>query len=125
VSNDSPLILVIEDTEVIYELILYKLRKKGYRVEHRANGKEGLDAVKEVKPDLVLLDVMLPSMNGFEVLRNIKEDPDTEDIKVIMLTSKNREEDIMKGHKLGAIRYIEKPFKPNILMLRIEEVLGS
>lgn len=122
-SNDSPLILVIEDTEVIYELLLYKLKKGGYRVEHRANGKEGLDAVKELRPDLVLLDVMLPSMNGFEVLRNIKEDPEIQDIKVIMLTSKNREEDIMKGHKLGAERYIEKPFKPNILMLRIEEVL--
>ncbi|HET8864310.1 MAG TPA: response regulator [Gracilimonas sp.] len=123
--QEDPLILVVEDTEVIYELLLYKLRKEGYRVEHRDNGKEGLKAARELMPDLVLLDVMLPSMNGFEVLRNIKEDPETKDIKVIMLTSKNREEDILKGHKLGAERYIEKPFKPNVLMLRIEEVLKS
>lgn len=122
---DQPLILVIEDNEVIYELILYKLRKEGFQVEHRDNGKKGLEAVKEVKPDLVILDVMLPSMNGFDVLRNIKEDDEIKDTKVIMLTSKNREEDIIKAHDLGALRFIEKPFKPNILILRIKEVLNS
>lgn len=124
-AKESPLILVIEDNEVIYELIIYKLKKEGYRVEHRDNGKKGLEAVSEVKPDLVLLDVMLPSMNGFDVLRNIKADPEIKDTKVMMLTSKNREEDIIKGHDLGAIRYLEKPFKPNILLLRIQEVLNS
>ncbi|MEX0845752.1 MAG: response regulator [Balneolaceae bacterium] len=123
--NEDPLILIIEDTEVIYELLKYKLKKSGYRFEHRANGREGLEAVTEINPDLILLDVMLPGMNGFEVLRQIRENPATKTKKVIMLTSKNREEDIMKGHDLGADRYIEKPFKPNVLMLRIEEVLGE
>ena len=124
-TEEAPLILVIEDTEVIYELLMYKLKKNGYRVEHRDNGKEGLESITDINPDLLLLDVMLPGMNGFEVLRQIRENPDTEDLKVIMLTSKNREEDIMKGHELKANRYIEKPFKPNILMLRIEEVLNE
>ncbi len=64
-------------------------------------------------------------MNGFDVLRNIKEDDEIKETKVIMLTSKNREEDIIKAHDLGALRFIEKPFKPNILILRIKEVLGS
>lgn len=124
-NEDSPLVLVVEDTEVIFELLLFKLRSRGYRVEHRDNGKDGLKAVKDLNPDLVLLDVMMPVMNGFEVLKHIKGDPDTKDTKVIMLTSKNREEDILKGHALGALEYIEKPFKPNILMLKINDALKS
>lgn len=122
-TESTPLVLVVEDTEVIYELLLFKLRAHGYRVEHRDNGKDGLDAVKELKPDLVILDVMMPVMNGFEVLKHIKNDPDTRDIKVMMLTSKKREEDIMKGRSLGAMDYVEKPFKPNILMLKVNDAL--
>lgn len=121
---DNPLILLVEDSETIHKLVSRKLKKDGFRFEYRENGKEGLDAVRELKPDLVILDVMLPSMNGFEILRQIRSDKDLADTKVIMLTSKNRSEDIEKGFSLNVDDYIDKPFKPTELVLRINKILG-
>ncbi len=121
---DNPLILLVEDSETIHKLVSRKLKKDGFRFEYRENGKEGLDAVRELKPDLVILDVMLPSMNGFEILRQIRSDKDLADTKVIMLTSKNRSEDIEKGFSLDVDDYIDKPFKPTDLVLRINKILG-
>lgn len=119
----DPLVLLIEDSQAIYRLVSYKLKKSGFRFEHRDNGKEGLEAVKKMKPDLVILDVMLPSMNGFEILRQIRNDEDLKDTKVIMLTSKNRAEDLEKGFSLKVDDYMDKPFKPTELVLRINKVL--
>ena len=121
---DSPLILLIEDNQVIIKLVSYKLKKIGYRFEHRDNGKDGLDAVKELRPDLLILDVMLPSMNGFEILRQIRADEELKDTKVIMLTSKNRTEDLEKGFSMNVEDYMDKPFKPAELELRIKKVLN-
>lgn len=121
---DNPLILLVEDSETIHKLVSRKLKKDGFRFEYRENGKQGLDAVRELKPDLVILDVMLPSMNGFEILRQIRSDKDLADTKVIMLTSKNRSEDIEKGFSLDVDDYIDKPFKPTELVLRINKILG-
>lgn len=121
---DSPLILLIEDNPVIIKLVSYKLKKIGYRFEHRDNGKDGLDAVKKMRPDLLILDVMLPSMNGFEVLRQIRSDEEISDTKVIMLTSKNRTEDLEKGFSMNVEDYMDKPFKPAELELRIKKVLN-
>lgn len=121
---DNPLILLIEDNPVIIKLVSYKLKKIGYRFEHRDNGKDGLDAVKDLRPDLLILDVMLPSMNGFEVLRQIRSDENVSDTKVIMLTSKNRMEDLEKGFSLDVEDYMDKPFKPAELELRIKKVLS-
>lgn len=120
---DKPLILLIEDSPVIIKLVSYKLKKIGYRFEHRDNGKDGLDAVKQLQPDLVILDVMLPSMNGFEILRQIRSDEKVSGTKVIMLTSKNRTEDLEKGFSLNVEDYMDKPFKPAELELRIKKVL--
>lgn len=121
---DNPLILLIEDNPVIIKLVSYKLKKIGYRFEHRDNGKDGLDAVKDLRPDLVILDVMLPSMNGFEILRQIRSDEKVRGTKVIMLTSKNRTEDLEKGFSLDVEDYMDKPFKPAELELRIKKVLS-
>ncbi len=121
---DNPLILLIEDNPVIIKLVSYKLKKIGYRFEHRDNGKDGLDAVKELQPDLVILDVMLPSMNGFEILRQIRSDEKVSNTKVIMLTSKNRTEDLEKGFSMNVEDYMDKPFKPAELELRIKKVLN-
>ncbi len=120
----DPLILLVEDNPAIYKLITFKLKKSGFRLEHRENGKEGFEAVKELKPDLVILDVMLPSMNGFEILRQIRESEDIKHTKVIMLTSKNRTEDLEKGFNLEVEDYMDKPFKPQELVMRINKVLG-
>jgi len=118
------LILVVEDNAAIAKLITFKLKRSGYKFEHRENGKEGLDAIKELKPDLVILDVMLPSMNGFEILRQLREDENTSDTKVIMLTSKSRVEDMEKGFSLKVDDYMEKPFKPDELLMRIQKALN-
>lgn len=106
-------------------MVAHKLKKSGYRVEHRENGKDGFDAVKEMVPDLVILDVMLPSMNGFEILRKMREDPILDDVKVLMLTSKNRSDDLEKGFSLEVDDYLAKPFKPQELLLRINKILGE
>ena len=119
------LILVVEDNPAIAKLITFKLERSGYKFKHRENGKEGLDAIKELKPDLVILDVMLPSMNGFEILRQLREDEDTSDTKVIMLTSKSRVEDMEKGFNLEVDDYMEKPFKPDELIMRIQKALNQ
>ncbi|WP_165139210.1 response regulator [Halalkalibaculum roseum] len=121
---EDPLVLLVEDSQAIYRLVSYKLKKSGFRFEYRDNGKEGLEAVKELKPDLVVLDVMLPSMNGFEILRQIRSDEELKDTKVIMLTSKNRAEDLEKGFSLKVDDYMDKPFKPTELVLRINKVLN-
>lgn len=121
----KPLILHIEDTMSIYKMVAHKLKKSGYRVDHRKNGKEGLDAIKELLPDLVILDVMLPSMNGFEILRRMREDSNLDNVKVIMLTSKNRTGDLEKGFSFEVDDYLAKPFKPQELVLRIKKVLNE
>lgn len=121
---DKPLILLVEDSQAIYRLVSYKLKKSGFRFEYRDNGKEGLEAIKKIKPDLVILDVMLPSMNGFEILRQVRNDKELKDTKVIMLTSKNRSEDLEKGFSLKVDDYMDKPFKPTELVLRINKVLN-
>ena len=121
---DKPLILLIEDELSIAKIIEFKLTRNNFRFEHRDNGKYGLDAVYELNPDIVILDVMLPTMNGFEVLRRIREDEEIKDTKVIMLTSKARVEDIKAGFDLAANDYMEKPFKPDELIMRIRRILN-
>lgn len=123
--NKRVSILLVEDNQAIAKLISFKLKKSGYQFHHCENGKEGLDTARELKPDLVILDVMLPSMNGFEVLRQLRSDEQTSDIKVIMLTSKSRVEDMEKGFNLKVDDYMEKPFKPAELVMRIEKALNQ
>ena len=122
--TNSHLILLVEDNQAISKLVTHKLKKSGFKYHHCENGSEGLEAIKKLNPDLVVLDVMLPSMNGFEVLRQLRIDAKTSDTKVIMLSSKSRMEDIEKGFDLQVEDYIEKPFKPNELLLRIRKALN-
>lgn len=122
--KEFPLVLLIEDERAVAKLVQFKMSREGYTFEHRDNGKEGLAAIKELKPDIVLLDVMLPGMNGFEVLKNVREDDEINDTLVIMLTSKNRVEDLKKGFGLQVDDYIEKPFRPDELMMRIHKQLS-
>lgn len=121
----NPLILIIEDNPAISKLVSFRLNKSGYNFEIRENGKKGLEAIYELKPDLVILDVMLPSMNGFEILRRIREDSVISSTKVIMLTSKNREEDLERGFNMQVEDYIDKPFKPAELIMRIDRILNN
>jgi len=117
-------IVLAEDEPQIARLIEFKLKKEGYDVTWRKNGEEALKAIKADKPDLILLDIMMPVMDGYEVLRRLKEDENLGDIPVIMLTARAQEKDVVKGIDLGAEDYITKPFHPAELLARVKRILG-
>ena len=116
-------ILVIEDEEDILALIHFNLVKAGYRVECASTGEDGYAMVRDTRPDLVLLDLMLPGMDGTEVCQRMRRSPDMSDIPIIMLTAKGEEHDVVKGLELGADDYVPKPFSPQVLLARIQAVL--
>jgi two-component system phosphate regulon response regulator PhoB len=116
-------ILVVEDEEDILALIHYNLVREGFRVSLAATGEEGLETVAEDPPDLVVLDLMLPGMDGLEVCRALKESNDWRGIAVVMVTAKGEETDVVAGLELGADDYVTKPFSPRILTARIRAVL--
>jgi two-component system phosphate regulon response regulator PhoB len=116
-------IVVVDDEENIQELVQYNLERNGYEVTCVATGEEALEAVRSVRPDLVILDLMLPGIDGFEVCRVFKGDSKTEHIPIIMLTAKGEESDVVTGLELGAEDYIVKPFSPKVLLARVRTVL--
>ncbi|RUM59750.1 MAG: DNA-binding response regulator [Persephonella sp.] len=118
-----PLIYIIEDDEDIQELLKYNLSKEGYKVRSFYNGKEPLEKIKFDNPDLVILDIMLPDLDGLEFCKKVKTDPLTEHIPIIMLTAKSTEIDKVVGLELGADDYITKPFSIRELLARIKAVL--
>lgn len=116
-------ILVVEDDEDILELIRYNLSKDGYRVTCVTSGEKVLDTVRSKKPDAIVLDVMLPGMDGFDVCRLLKQNAATRSTPVLMLTAKSEEADIVAGLELGADDYITKPFSPRVLLARLKTAL--
>jgi DNA-binding response OmpR family regulator len=116
-------IFVIEDEDDILEVIVYNLKREGYSVISCRDGEEGLKKIKKEDPDLVLLDLMLPGLDGIELCRRLKADPATEPIPIIMVTAKGEESDIVLGLKMGADDYVSKPFSPKELLARIQAVL--
>ncbi|MEW6427822.1 MAG: response regulator transcription factor [Thermodesulfobacteriota bacterium] len=116
-------ILLIEDEEDIQQMVSYNLVRKGYRVVCADSGEAGLADVERVTPDLVLLDIMLPGLDGMAVLARMRANPRTSAIPAIMLTAKGEERDIVAGLETGADDYIPKPFSPRVLLARVEAVL--
>ena len=118
-------ILVIEDEEMTARLITYRLKSLGHEVQHEKDGVKGLNAIKEFNPDLVVLDIMLPGLSGFEILQKLEDDEDfdVDKIKVLILSSKKRSEDVSRGFNLGAMEYVPKPFKMDEFLLRLNRVL--
>lgn len=116
-------ILVIDDEEDILELVKYNLAKEGYRVTGVLSGEQALTKAKEEMPDVVLLDLMLPGLDGLEVCRRLKNNPATAQIPIVMLTAKGEDADIVTGLELGADDYVTKPFSPRVLLARIRAVL--
>jgi len=116
-------ILVIEDEKDILEVVRYNLAREGYKVRCARNGLDGLRVAQTELPDLIVLDLMLPEMDGLDICRFLKADRKTEDIPIIMLTAKTEETDIVLGLELGADDYITKPFSPKVLIARIKAVL--
>jgi len=119
----SQLIVVIEDEEDIRELIRYNLDKAGYRVLAAHSGEDGLELVVNSMPDLIVLDLMLPGIDGLEVCRQLKKEPKTKDIPIVMVTARGEEPDVVSGLELGAEDYVSKPFSPKVLAARVRTVL--
>jgi two-component system phosphate regulon response regulator PhoB len=116
-------ITIIEDEEDIRHLVCYNLEKEGYAVSSYESGEKGLSGIRSDPPDLVLLDLMLPGIDGMEVCRRLKQDAATRDIPVIIISAKGEENDIIAGLERGADDYLSKPFSPKILLARIRTIL--
>lgn len=116
-------ILVIEDEEDIAELIRYNLEREGYRVVHAESGERGLEIVRRQRPDLVLLDLMLPGIDGLEVCKRVRADVAGAQTPIIMVTARGEEADVVTGLELGAEDYLTKPFSPRVLVARVRAVL--
>jgi two-component system, OmpR family, alkaline phosphatase synthesis response regulator PhoP len=119
----SPKLLVVDDEEDILELLRFNLSAEGFHVVCATTGEEALEKVKSHGPDLILLDLMLPGIDGLEVARRLKNHQQTQDIPLVMLTAKGEEGDIVKGLELGADDYMTKPFSRKVLAARIRAVL--
>ena len=116
-------ILVVDDEEDILELVRYNLAREGYRVVCAASGEQALNKAGSEPFDLIVLDLMLPGIDGLEVAKKLKNKPETRHIPIIMLTAKGEEADIVTGLELGADDYVTKPFSPRILLARVKAVI--
>ena len=121
---DKKTILVVEDEEALLRLQSILLVIKGYKVERATDGQAALEAVTRIKPDLILLDIMIPKIDGFEVCRQIKANEATRHIPVIMLTAKKSREDRIMGEQAGVDLYITKPYKSAMLTETIQKLLS-
>ncbi len=119
----SEKILIVDDEEDILELVAYNLTREGFRTIKAASGEEALKAAGTENPDLIVLDLMLPGIDGLEVMKALKDNPATRDIPTVMLTAKGDEADIVTGLELGADDYITKPFSPRVMLARLRAVL--
>jgi two-component system phosphate regulon response regulator PhoB len=116
-------VLVVEDERDIAALVAYHLTKEGYRVTTASSGDEGIDAATAERPDLIVLDLMLPGLSGYEVIQELRRKPGLELVPVVFLTARREEADRIRGLELGADDYITKPFSPQELVLRVGSIL--
>lgn len=116
-------ILVVDDEPYVIRSLTFVLKKEGYDVSSAADGEETMVKIRESKPDLMFLDVMMPKKNGYQVCQEIKSDPELSDIYIIMLTAKGQEADREKGLSLGANEFITKPFSPAKVVKRVRGLL--
>jgi DNA-binding response OmpR family regulator len=121
----TPTVLVVDDDPVILQLLQVNFEMEGFRVLTAGDGEEGLARVRADHPDVVVCDVMMPKLNGLQVLEQMKADPDTKDIPIVMLSAKAQASEIQQGRDLGADDYVTKPFDPIELTDKISALLDS
>ena len=117
-------ILVVDDESYILHILDFSLGAEGFDVVTAPNGEKAVEKAKELQPDLIVLDIMMPVLDGYETCRRLKQQPETKEIPVLLLTAKGREVDKRLGFDVGAVDYIVKPFSPTRLIERIEEIIG-
>lgn len=118
-------VLVCDDERHIVRLIQVNLERQGYQVVTAFDGKEGLEKIRAEKPNLCVLDVMMPYMDGFEVLKALRREPETENLPVIMLTAKAQDKDVFEGYHYGADMYLTKPFNPMELVTFVKRIAAG
>jgi len=116
-------VLVIEDEDHIWKIIQYKLKSENHEPIWAKDGLQAMKILEEIKPDLIISDIMVPYLDGIQILKKIRSKEELKDIPVIMLTSKSQEKDVITGLKMGAQDYITKPFSPAELILRVNKIL--
>jgi DNA-binding response OmpR family regulator len=124
VERAQPVVLAADDDEDILELIVFRLERSGYTVLQARDGAEALELARRSRPDLAVLDVMMPKIDGFELTRRLREDDATTRMPIILLTARTQEADVQRGFDVGADDYIRKPFSPQELGARVQAVLG-
>ncbi len=117
-------ILIAEDSSTVRRLVAARLRSDGYEVVEAADGEEALTLARDEHPDLLVLDKVMPKMDGFEVVRALREDPATRAVPIVMLTDRTTEDDVLGGLELGVDEYMPKPFSPHELSSRVRRVLS-
>jgi DNA-binding response OmpR family regulator len=122
--NGTPLVLVADDDEDILSLVAFRLERAGYDVVTANHGEEALRLARERKPDVAVLDVMMPKLSGYDVTREMRADTETRRIPIILLTARVQEADVTRGFEAGADDYIKKPFSPQELRARVQAILG-
>jgi DNA-binding response OmpR family regulator len=120
----QPVVLAADDDEDILELVAFRLERSGYTVLRARDGEEALRIALEAKPDLAVLDVMMPKLDGFELTRRLRADDATSNMPIILLTARSQDADVQAGFDAGADDYLRKPFSPQELRARVQAILG-
>ena len=120
----NPIVLVVDDEPFIRRALTFVLNREGYQTAVASDGDEALAKMRELKPRLVFLDVMMPRKNGFDVCAEARQDPEIRDIHIILLSARSQEEDRLRGLNLGANEYMTKPFSPAQILDRVRDVVG-
>ena len=121
--DNKPRILVVDDEPNLVELLAYNLRAAGYEVETASDGRRGLEKARQLPPDLLILDLMMPELPGLDVARRLRENEATRSVPIIMLTAKGEDADQLRGFRVGADDYMAKPFSVELLLARVDAVL--
>lgn len=122
--SERPLILVADDEDDVRSLIVTQLAKSGYDVVEAVDGAQAMELALDRRPALAILDVMMPGLNGYELTKRLRENQNTEEMPIIILTARAGARDVTQGFEVGADDYIKKPFSPRELRDRVEEILG-
>jgi DNA-binding response OmpR family regulator len=120
----SPIVIIADDDDVLVALIMRKLKGLGFVTHSSRDGNHALELIRDLRPDIAILDVMMPGVDGYQILKTMKADTSTSEIPVIILTSRNTEEDLVKSFGLGAVDYINKPVSPSELATRVMSHIG-
>jgi DNA-binding response OmpR family regulator len=123
-ARDLPVVLAADDDEDILALLVFRLERSGYSVLQARDGEEALERAREAKPDLAVIDVTMPKLDGFELTRRLRAEEDTRRMPIILLTARTQDADLERGFEAGADDYIRKPFSPQELSARVHAILG-